>query len=353
MHEPGACLLAHFVSRRFTSNMEKSSQSQKETKEPFNFFQWIRKRKVQKVLVIGTFSIIPLALLVIFTYLPFAKMVQFSFYKMKYIGPREYVGFKNYVDVFKREDCFSALKLSIYYLAGALIQLALALYFATILSFKVKLSGIFKGFMFFPYLVCGIAVGFIFQFFYTRGFVLDTLLSWIGFDMEKLPYWLKDTRINNGSLAASSVWRYMGQNMVLFIGAIMSVDKELYEAAEIDGANKWKQFKYIILPGIKTIVVLNLILAVTGSISAFEPCYVITGGQMGTATYFYVMHKMAHTYYKVGLASAMAIILLIIIVIATILQKVIMNLLLNDGDENNSKKIQKKLKKSKYNKGVA
>lgn len=333
--------------------MEKSSQNGRAEKEPFNFFQWIRTRRVQKVLVISTFSLVPLALLILFTYLPFAKMVQFSFYKMKYVGPRKYVGFQNYIDVFKRDDCFKALKLSIYYLGGALVQLALALYFATILSFKVKLGNLFKGAMFFPYLVCGIAVGFIFRFFYTRGFVLDTLLSWVGFNMKKLPYWLSNTKINNFSLAGSSVWRYMGQNMVLFIGAIMSVDKELYEAAEIDGANKWKQFKYIILPGIKTIVVLNLILAVTGSISAFEPCFVITGGTMETKTYFFVMHHLAHKQHKIGLASAMAVILLIIIVIATILQKVIMDRILNDGDENNSKRIQKKLKKSKYGKEVA
>ncbi|SET52420.1 carbohydrate ABC transporter permease [[Clostridium] polysaccharolyticum] len=322
-------------------------------KEPFHLRKWLRKRKVQKVILIVTFSIIPLALLTVFTYLPFVKMVQFSFYKMKYIGPRKYVGFQNYIDVFQREDCFKALRLSIYYLVGALFQLVLALYFATILSFKVKLGGFFKGAMFFPYLVCGIAVGYIFQFFYTRGFVLDTILSWFGIPLEKLPYWLKDTKINNVSLAATSVWRYMGQNMVLFIGAIMSVDKELYEAAELDGANKWKQFKYIILPGIKTIVVLNLILAVTGSISAFEPCFVITKGTMGTGTYFYVMHKLAHNNYKVGLASAMAIILLVIILITAVLQKVIMNVLFEDGDDNNSKKIQKKLKKSKYNKEVA
>ncbi len=333
--------------------MEKGSSVSKAERQPFNFNQWIHSRKFQKALVIVTFSFIPLVLLIVFTYLPFAKMVQFSFYKMKYIGPRKYVGFQNYLDVFQRDDCFSALKLSLYYLIGAVIQLILALYFATILSFKVRLSGLFKGAIFFPYLVCGIAVGFIFQFFYTRGFVLDTILGWCGLEPSQLPYWLKDTKINNASLAATSIWRYMGQNMVLFIGAIMSVDKELYEAAELDGANKWMQFRYIILPGIKTIVVLNLILSVTGSISAFEPCYVITKGSFGTGTYFFVMHKLAHVNYKVGLASAMAVILLGIIVVATIIQKVIMNLLLVDGDDNNSKKVQKRLKKSKYSKEVA
>lgn len=321
--------------------------------ESFQLLRWLRKRKVQRVIVIVTFMVIPLLLLFVFTYLPFMKMLEFSFYKMKYIGPRKYVGFQNYIDVFKRDDCFRALGLTLYYLAGAMIQLMLALYFATLLSFKVRLGGFFKGAMFFPYLVCGVAVGFIFQFFYTRGYVLDTILSFVGFKTDKLPYWLKDMKINNISLAATSVWRYMGQNMVLFIGAIMSVDRDLYEAAEIDGANKWKQFKYIILPGIKTIVVLNVILAVTGSISAFEPCYVITGGTMGTSTFFFIMHNLAHKTSKVGLASAMAIVLLVIIIIMTIIQKVVMNLFFNDGDDGSSRRTRKRLEKSKYSKEVA
>ena len=135
--------------------------------------------------------------------------------------------------------------------------------------------------MFFPYLISGIAIGFIFKFFYTRGFVFDTVLQWCGFNLESLPFWLKDKSVNNISLVASSVWRYYGNNMVLFIGAIMSVDSEMYEAAELDGANKFQQFIHIILPSIKTIVTLNVILSITGSLSAFDPPYVITKGGGG------------------------------------------------------------------------
>ena len=205
-------------------------------------------------------------------------------------------------------------------MAGAMVQLALALYLATILSFKTKFGNMFKGFMFFPYLISGIAIGFIFKFFYTRGFVFDTVLQWCGFNLENLPYWLKDQSVNNWSLVGSSVWRYFGQNMVLFIGAIMSVDDSLYEAADLDGANKFQQFRYIILPSIKTIVTLNIILSITGSLSAFEAPFVITTGANGTGTFFVVMNTIAHTNQKVGLASAMAVFLLIIIIIAKFLQ---------------------------------
>lgn len=127
-------------------------------------------------------------------------MVKFSFYKMKYVGARKFVGLDNYRAIFKRDDIIGALKLCLYYMAGALIQLAIALYLATILSMKVKCSNLFKGFMFFPYLINGIAIGFIFKFFYTRGFVFDTVLQWCGFQLDNLPYWLKDQSVNNWSL---------------------------------------------------------------------------------------------------------------------------------------------------------
>lgn len=297
------------------------------------FVQWVTSGKVNRRLCIITFMLVPLTLLMVFTYIPFAKMIQFSFYDMKYIGAREFVGLKNYIEVFTREDCFRALKLSLYYIAASFVQLGLALYFASVLSFKTKAGGVFKGFMFFPYLVCGIAVGFIFKFFYTRGFVLDTVLQWCGFNLNDLPYWLKDTRINNISVAATSIWRYMGQNMVLFIGAIMSVDSTLYEAASIDGANGWQKFRYVILPGIKTIIVLNMILSITGSLSVFEPPYVITGGAFGTGTYFVIMNKLAHESQKVGLASAMAIVLLVLIMIATGIQKWVERYFFGVGDQ--------------------
>lgn len=306
------------------------------------FKEWFLSRDGQKVLVITAFMVIPLLLLFVFTYLPFGEMVSFSFYDMKYVGARKFVGLKNYMKVFTRKDCFGALKLSLYYMLGSVVQLSLALYLATILSFKTRCSGIFKGLMFFPFLINGIAIGFIFKFFYTRGFVFDTVLGWLGFELENLPYWLKDQSINNFSLVGTSVWRYFGQNMVLFIGAIMSVDAELYEAAMLDGANRFQQFKYIILPSIKTIILLNVILSITGSLSAFEPPYVITGGANGTGTYFVVMHEIAHTQQKVGLASAMAIVLLLIIFLATILQKLLFKYVFVSGEDDNPREAKRR-----------
>ncbi|MDY4969504.1 MAG: sugar ABC transporter permease [Lachnospiraceae bacterium] len=310
-------------------------------KQKKSFSEWLHSRQGQRAVIIFAFSIIPLLLLFVFTYLPFGEMVGFSFYKMKYAGKRVFVGLANYKSVFSRDDIVGALKLSLYYMIGSVIQIALALYLATILSLKVKGANAFKGIMFFPYLINGIAIGFIFKFFFTRGFVFDSVLQWCGFQLDNLPYWLKDQSVNNWSLVGTSVWRYFGQNMILFIGAIMSVDDTLYEAADIDGANKVQQFFHIILPSIRTIVTLNVILSITGALSAFEAPYVITGGANGTGTYFVVMNNIAHTSQKVGLASAMAVVLLVIIFACTILQKLFFKYVFRNADDEDGSRVPK------------
>ena len=300
----------------------------------------------QKGIVIFAFMVIPMVLLFVFTYLPFFKMIQFSFYNRNYLSEGTFVGLKNYTDVFKRDDCFKTLWVSVYYMGGAVVQLALALFFATLMVFKVKGSNLYKACLFFPYLICGIAVGFIFKFFYAHGYVLDNILMALGVAEENIPLWLQDTRINNIALVATSVWRYTGQNMVMFLGAMMSVDSTLYEACALDGANNWQKFRYIILPSIKTIIVLNLILSISGSLCAFEPPYVITNGTMGTGTYFVIMNRIAHENQKVGLACAMAIVLLAIIILCTVGQKLFFKYAFKASDDGSNPK--PRLKNERY-----
>ena len=296
----------------------------------------LRRKRInwQKVAVIVLFAVVPLFLLILFTYIPFAKMIQFSFYNMSYTKNKGFVGLDNYLKIFTKGEYVDAMLLSLYYMAGAVVQLALALFFASILSLdRIRGAGIFKSAMFFPFLVNGIAIGYIFKYFYTRGFVLDSVLQAIGIPLDSLPYWLRDQSINNWSLVFTSLWKYCGQNMVLFIGAIASIDPTLYEAATIDGANRWQQFKAIILPGIKTVFMLNLILSITGSLSAFEPAYVVGSmGANGTATFFIKIHQMAHVSQKVGQACAMAMVLMALILIFTVLQRLFFRYVMKDSE---------------------
>lgn len=280
-------------------------------------------KKWEKRLLVFSFTIIPILLLLVFSYYPLVKMVQYSLTDWNgYSKDPNFVGLENYKTVLTNPNYFSVFKTSLYYFIATFFQLGIALLFATILSFKVKFANLWKGILFFPYLLNGVAIGFIFLYFYKGGGTLDTVLKAIGLG-DQIKLWLGDRSINNISLAFTSIWRYTGFNFLVFLGAIQSINPEVYEAAEIDGANRWNQFKYIILPSIRNIVFLNIILGVSGSLSVFDIPYIMTGGSNETSTFVIQTIETAFKYNKVGLASAMAMILLFIVIVVSLIQKVV------------------------------
>ncbi len=277
----------------------------------------------QQWLIPLLFLLVPLALLAVFTYLPVVNMFGYSLYQWDgFSKNREFIGLKNYVDIFTRPELFRVFGVSIYYFVGSFVQMAIALYFATILSFKLRAKNFFKGTLFFPYLINGVAIGFIFLYFFKPEGVLDSTLHLLG-AQGQLPQWLGNTRIINFSLAGVSIWRYMGLNFVLFLGAIQSISSEVYEASDLDGANGWQQFRYIILPSILPIVSLSFILAIKGALSVFEIPYIMTGGSNGSSTFVIQTVDTAFKFHKVGLASAMAVVLLVIILVVTWVQRLL------------------------------
>ncbi len=280
-------------------------------------------RDAEKRLIIFSFTILPVILLLVFSYYPLVKMLQYSVSDWNGYSPNKtFVGLDNYKTVLTTPTYFTVFKTSLYYFIATFFQLGIALLFATILSFKVKFANFWKGILFFPYLLNGVAIGFIFLYFYKGGGTLDTVLKGLGLE-NQIRLWLGDRSINNISLAFTSVWRYTGFNFLIFLGAIQSVNPEIYEAAEMDGANRWDEFRYIILPSIRNIIFLNIILGVSGSLSVFDIPYIMTGGSNGTTTFVIQTIDTAFKYNKVGLASAMAIILLLIVIVVTVLQRLL------------------------------
>lgn len=278
-------------------------------------------RNFEKNLVIFSFTIIPVLLILTFSYYPLLKMFQYSLHDWNgYSVNPKFVGLENYKTVLTNPNYFTVFKTSLYYFIATFFQLAIALLFATILSFKVKFANFWKGILFFPYLLNGVAIGFIFLYFYKGGGTFDTVLKAIGLG-DQIHLWLGDRSINNISLAFTSIWRYTGFNFLVFLGAIQSINPEVYEAAEIDGVNRWDEFRYIIMPSIRNIIFLNIILGVSGSLSVFDIPYIMTGGSNGTTTFVIQTIDTAFKYNKVGLASAMAIILLIIVIVVSLVQR--------------------------------
>jgi multiple sugar transport system permease protein len=266
------------------------------------------------------FLLAAVGLLLLLTYLPAANMLWYSLTDWDGLDlDKQFVGLDNYVEVFTNPQIFSVFGVSLYYFVGSFLQMAIALYFAALLSYRTRFSNFFRGILFFPYLINGVAIGFVFLYLFQPGGTLDTVLSWVG--LSDPPQWLGDPDIANYSLAATSVWRYTGLNFVLFLGAIQSIPGELYEAAEIDGANRWQQFWALTFPGIRRIIGLSFILAIAGSLSVFEVPFIMTGGANGTSTFVIQTLQTAFNFRQVGLASAMAIVLLVIVLVVTFVQR--------------------------------
>lgn len=262
----------------------------------------------------------PLVLLITFTYVPVGNMIYYSFTDWDGISPdRNFTGADNYVQIFTRPELFRVFFVSFYYLAASVAQIAIALYFATVLSFDLRFRNLFKGLLFFPYLINGVAIGFVFLYFFQDGGTLDSVLSWFGADTDHA--WLGDPQSANTSLAGVSVWRFTGLNFVLFLGAIQSIPGELYEAAQLDGATRWQQFRHIIAPSIRPVLSLSVILAISGSLAVFEIPWIMTGGATGTSTFVIQTVKLAFQFNKTGLASAAAVVLLLIILLITWIQR--------------------------------
>lgn len=281
-----------------------------------------------KMLTVFLFLLIPTVLLVIFTYIPAANMIGYSFEERDQFGVNvNFIGLENYKTVFTTPEYFAAFKNSLYYLAGSFIQLALALFLATILCSKIRFSNFFKGVLFFPYMINTVAVALIFRRFFQKGDgvtntdgTLNSIIALFGGEPIKF---LSTEGLVNICLVFVSIWRYIGFDLVMFIGAIQSVSPDIYEAAELDGANRFQVFKYIIAPSIRPIILLQMILAVKGAISVYEIPFIITGGRIGSSTFVIQTTETAFKFQKVGLASAMAVVLFLIIVVVTIIQKLI------------------------------
>ena len=288
--------------------------------------QWLKGYTGQKYMTTLLFLLIPLTLLVLFTIIPAINMGIFSFQKRDQLGVNpEWVGFDNYIRLFTDESYLKTFANSIYYMFGSFIQLAFAMLIAVVLCSKIKFANFFKGVLFFPYMMNGVAVSLIFRRFFQKGDgitntegTLNSILALFGAEPIR---WLSDQGIVTFCLVFASIWRYIGFDIIMFIGAIQSISPDIYEAADLDGANSWQRFRYIIFPSIRPIVALQLILAIKGAASVFEIPYIITGGRSGTSTFVIKTIETAFKYQKVGLASAMAVVLLAIILVITAVQK--------------------------------
>ncbi|WP_019640620.1 carbohydrate ABC transporter permease [Paenibacillus fonticola] len=285
--------------------------------------------KKQKSVIIFSFLLVPVALLLLFTYYPAAKLVWFSFTDWDGYSPEKpWVGFDNYREVFSNPDIFGVFTHNFAYFVMGIIQNIVAIYFAVLLNGKLRGRYAFRLLLFLPYIMNGVAVAFMF------GYVFDTTQGSLNLLMQSLGLaklgetsWLGTPGLVNYSLASTGLWRFMGYNMVIYIAALQAIPRDIYEAATIDGANAWQSFWRITLPNMKPVIQLNLFLTVTGALEVFDLPFVLTKGGPAGASQTYVQRvvETAFAFNHYGLASAMSIVLLFFVIIVVGLQQFVLS----------------------------
>ncbi|MBW7456071.1 carbohydrate ABC transporter permease [Paenibacillus sepulcri] len=278
--------------------------------------------KTQRMIILFGFLTIPVLLSLTFSYYPALSLFYYSFTDWSGLGwDMNWIGLDNYKEIFTKPDVFMSLKNNAYYFVGGLLQTAFSLWFAVILTSRLKGRNIFRSALFLPYVLHSVATVIMFKNVYHLDYgSLNALLREIGLASWQQK-WLGNPHLVNISLAFISMWKYMGLNMVIFIGALQSIPGDIYEAASIDGATAWQKFRYITMPSIKSVLSLMLILTLTGALEAFDIPYVMLLGANGTSTFVIKTVDTAFKYQNFGLASAMAVVLLVIVLIFIVIQR--------------------------------
>ena len=232
-----------------------------------------------------------------------------------------FIGLQNFIDLFKdrtfRSTLWQTLEFTLLLIPSNLL---LTLGLAALLKDKFKGCGFFRTAVFTPVVTSVVVWGVLWRYiFQTDNGLINSMLQIFGITG---PQWLMNVKLAIPISVFVTLVKGLGMNMVIFIGAMLDVPPESYEAADLDGAKKWQQFWKITIPNIAPSIFLVLIMTTIGSLKVFGQVKNLTNGGPGTASYvmvFYI-YEMAFRSYKFGYASAISVVLFLMIVGLTILQ---------------------------------
>ena len=258
--------------------------------------------------------------LCIFTAFPFLASLYLSFTDYDLLSKPEWVGLDNYERLFTRDRTFSkALNVTLLYVFMTVpLKLAFALLVAVVLNYRLRAIGFFRTAYYVPSVLGGsIAIAVLWRYIFAEAGLVNMGLTAIGLEPVN---WFGDPQNALFTLTLLRCWQF-GSAMVIFLAALQSVDKSLYEASSIDGATKWQQFRYITVPLITPVIFFNLIMQTVQAFQEFNGPYIITNGGPLKSTYLlplYIYDK-AFKSFDMGYASAIAWILFVIIMVLTLI----------------------------------
>ncbi|MGW1818428.1 carbohydrate ABC transporter permease [Streptomyces sp. NPDC002125] len=257
--------------------------------------------------------------------LPVVVSVVLAFTKYDVLTAPEFVGLANFRDmlddaVFRK----SIVNTLLYTFFTVPFGMALGLLVALALHTGLKARGIFRTAVFLPQVTATVAIALVWLWIYNPGNgLLNALLSFLGIDG---PAWLSSTTWALPSVILVGIWQGIGMKMLIYLAALQSLPRELYEAASVDGASKVRQFFSITLPLLKPATFFVLITSMISAFQSFDQIYILTDGGPANSTTMmtYEIYKSAFREFRVGYASAQSLVLFVLLMGFTLVNKRIM-----------------------------
>ncbi len=281
------------------------------------------------------FAISPFYFLyLIFGIFPILYTSYMAFFNWDPLGEKVFIGLGNFVNLLADDTLWKALRntLSIWVL-GTVPQLALALYMATLLNrTRLRFSGFWRSAILIPNVTSVLAIAVIFSSLYGRDFgLINYALSFFGIDKIN---WMNGTFSSHVEIATMIIWRWTGYNALIYLAAMQSIPKELYESAQLDGANAWEQFKFITLPGIRNVLIFTVTMSTIGGLQTFNEPYILGGVTGGNDKQFYTLamflYEEAFRKFQFGYGAAIGIFIFFCVVIFALINATIASKIAKD-----------------------
>jgi len=261
--------------------------------------------------------------LVLLTIGPMIASLYYSFTEYDILTPAKWIALKNYTKLFTDPLFWQSMKVTLQFALLALpLNLIIGYLLAVLLNQKVPGLNLWRTLYYLPSVISGVAVAVL----WARLF--NPNLGWINYFLKSIvginqpPGWLQDPQWAVPALIIMSLWS-VGGTMIIYLSGLQGVPTALYEAARVDGANKFQSFIHITLPMTSPVIFFNLVIGLIGTFQYFTVAYTTSGGTGGPArsTLFYnlYLYQNAFVYFDMGYASAMAWVLFFIVLVLTLL----------------------------------
>jgi raffinose/stachyose/melibiose transport system permease protein len=257
-----------------------------------------------------------LVLFTLFIILPVAEAGWYSFFNWNGLGPlNRFIGFANYVQALSHSIFQRAFLNNLIIIAISLgVQLPLALGLAILLAERLSGAVAFRMIFFLPYILADVAAGLIWRFMFDGDYgPISYLMQWLGYPPLFL---LADRQVAFSTVLTVIVWKYFGFHMMLYIAGLQSIDRNLYEAADMDGATPLQRFWHVTLPQLGPMIRISVFFSLVGSLQVFDLIVPLTGGGPLNSTHTMVsyLYQFGVGRMRVGFGSAVGVILFVLCV---------------------------------------